>query len=73
MLTFAITWQRYNGRQSKNLYIKSKIWQKGNDQFWNNIYIYMVDRGTAIQETSEIYCQHIAIFSHKHSNLDIGR
>ena len=44
MLTFTITQQRCKGGQSKKLYIKNKIWQKGNNQWWNNIHIYMVDR-----------------------------
>ena len=48
MLTFTISSQRYKGRQSKKLYINNKIWQNGNNQLWNNVHIYMVDRAATI-------------------------
>ena len=49
MLIFTITQQRYKGHQSKKLCINIKIRENGNNQLWNNIHIYMVDRAATKQ------------------------
>ena len=41
-------------RQSKNLHVKSKIWQSGYNQLWNNIHIDMGDKATTKGGASEI-------------------
>ena len=49
MSTFTITWcERNKGCQCKKLYVQNKIWQKGDDQLWNNINIYMDDRAKLV-------------------------